>query len=274
MKIDGVTYDNPNYGYTTTVDFPFTFCDNGDDTVSTFDAGDIYDRYSCKCSMVFYDTDTYSDFVKNFTRSSGLRGQLITLTECDSTGFFPFGYFVTEPVAGYSCIMSDVKTEDKQDITGKFYKVEFTLSWIYEESRSIRPQSINLEQDGSLTFASVSGLPYPEDGFIKEKAFDQKLNYMMGGYQYGLDINNGDDDRIDVEFTLILTDKQVNNLLQKIIVTYRGGDIPVTAPESYSVCGVERLPDVSYNLKLIDKRLKIKHISHNQFGVSFKMSGR
>jgi hypothetical protein len=170
--------------------------------------------------------------------------------------------------------MSEVVTEDKQDITGKFWKVNFTLSWINEQSRIFTPLSI-VKADGSLTFAGVSGLPYPPDGFVKTKNFDQRLDFMAGGFQYGMDINNTSDDRIDSEFAIILTDAQLNNLMQAIIQNYRGGNIPLMVPDSYSVLGIERSNfGVSRNVKLIDKVLKIKHISHNQFEVVFKITGR
>lgn len=276
MIIDGVTYDNPNFGYVSEVMFPFTYCDVGDDTVQIFDAGEQYDRHRCRCELVFYDSDAFKTFIEGYTRvqTVGGRSRVLNLSACNSTGFYPFGYFIAEPLAGYDVIMSEVLTEDKQDITGKFWKVSFTLSLINEGLRTFTPLSI-VKADGSLTFAGVSGLPYPPDGFKKDKSFDQRLDFMAGGFQFGMDINNGDDDRIDSEFTVILTDAQLNNLMQAIIQNYRGEAIPLTVPDSYSVFGIERSNSaVSRNVKLIDKVLKIKHISHNQFEVVFKITGR
>jgi hypothetical protein len=273
MKIDGVEYENPNYGYVTEVHFPFTYCETGEGSVDIFDAGFDYDKHLCKCTMVFHDSDEYKAFIQGYTRRQpfGGRSALLTFTECDSSGFHPFGYFVTEPEDGYIVMMSNVKTEDKQDVTGKYWKVSFSLAWINEQERTFRPLSI-VKPDGSLTFAGVSGLPYPAEGFKKDKSFEQKLDLMAGGFQYGLDINNTDDDRIDTEFSLELTDAQVNNLMQSIIQNYRGNNTPLSCPDIYSVFGLERSNfGNTRNVKLIDKVVKIKHISLNRHEATFKI---
>jgi len=275
MKIDGVLYENPDYGYVTEIHFPFTYCETGEGSVDIFDAGGAYDKHLCKCSLVFHNAAEYRSFIISFTRRQpfGGRGAILTFTECDSSGFHPFGYFVTEPAEGYSVIMGDVTPEDKQDITGKYWRVSFTLAWINEQSRSFRPLS-PVVADGEMNFAGVAGLPYPALGFKKDKSFDQRLDFMPGGYQYGLDINNTDDDRIDTEFTVELTDAHVNNLMQSIILNYRGNSIPLTCPDIYSVFGLERTFHTYMlirNVKLTDKVVTIKHLSLNRHEVTFSI---
>lgn len=281
MKFSGIdlSFDNPIYGYKTKIIFPFTFNENGNNTVSVFDYGFDYDKVECSCKLIFTDEYYYRVFNSIYTKTNDPdqtgRSDLLKMTDCNAFGFYPFGFFVSEPQGGYSVYMKDVVTHDKQDFLGKIWSVDFSLVWdLSVDTRTFTPIS-PFTHDGDFSLAGITGLPYPEDGFEKEKDFDQKIYYNFGGNVYGLDISNKKYDQTTSSFLLRLTNSQLNSLMQSIIINFRGSPIPYSCPSTYSPFGIEKtewaVENTSGFLQIIDKNIIINHIGCNQFDISFKV---
>lgn len=262
--------NNPNYGYTTTIQMPFNVVSLGNNKIMSYDNGEIYDRYTCNVSIVLDNQHDYQELYNALCVNGSLRGENVKLSECNSTGFYPFGCHVSEPVGGYTVVVSKVVFRDKVDDVGKFWKIDLMFTWLHNKGSEVVYNSpVAFGQDGSLTIGTVSGLPFPGNGFDIDNSYSVNVNQNYGGVAYvtALDYLTGDNnkERINSSFSLALSNNQLNNLLIDIITDYRSSNTPISTPEIYFPFGAGVSTFSNFMFKLTSGKIEIKHRIHNIF---------
>ena len=270
MKINGTTFPNFNKGYTTEVKFPFSISKLGNNKVSIWDAGSYYDQYKCKGKLVLSDTEMDSLF--NIYNNTA-RGQAVTLTECQSTGFYPFGTAVAD--TSFSVYIDKIKNRGMTDLVGKRFTVDLEFLWEFPTSGGASTITWNNPlsycKRGSLKLLNYTDVAFPKDGFKIKKGLDVTNQNYKGSQFYGLSFPIINQEWEETEFSLRLRNNISSNLMYNLINTYRANTIYIEGADNYFIFGKDKADSTEYETKMNTDTLTIKHINEQEFEFKFNL---
>jgi hypothetical protein len=270
MKINGTTFPNFNKGYTTEVKFPFSISKLGNNKISIWDAGNYYDQYKCSGKLVL--TGAEMDSLFNIYNSSA-RGQSVTLTECQSTGFYPFGPAVAD--TSFTVYIDDIKNRGMTDLVAKRFTVELTFLWEYPTSGGASTITWNNPlpycKEGSLTFLNYTDVNFPGGGFKIKKGLGVVNQNPKGSQFYGVFFPILNNEWEESEFTLNLKNDLASNLIYNLINTYRSNTIFIEGGANYYIFGRDKGDETQFSVKFNNDTLKIKHVNEEDFEVKFEV---
>lgn len=270
MKINGTDFPNLNKGYKTIITLPFEIETLGDNTISIWDAGNLYDQYMCKGTLILTATEMDSLFaIYNNTD----RGDTVTLTDCISTGFFPFSPAVAD--TSYEVYIDNIKNKGMVDDIGKLFRVNVELLWKFPTAGGASTISWNNPlaycKEGSLTFANYSDIRFPGDGFSIEKGHDVSIQNYKGAEFYGVTFDNKDTEWNLSEFSLVLRTNISSNIIYNLINTYRGNSIPIEGKDNYYIFGKDKGDNTLFSVKTNTNTLELKHVNHDNFELDIEV---
>jgi len=268
MRLNGVDFPNFNWGYKTEIKFPFEISKLGNNKISIYDAGKYYDQYKCTGTMILTETQM-GNLHAIYTATK--RGEVVALTECVNTGFYPFTCAVDE--ASYNVWIDDIKDKGMVDGIGKLFSVELTFLWEFPTAGGAsdiawhNPQTYCKE--GSLSFATYSDIRFPESGFKPKKSVSVSVQGYKGATFTGVNFPTATEELERSEFDLTLREGITSNLLYKIINTYRGNSIFIEGSDNYYIFGRDQGDSTLFSVKMNSDTLKIKHNAFNDFSIGF-----
>lgn len=271
MKINGTTFPNFNKGYTTEIKFPFSISKLGNNKINIWDAGSYYDQYKCKGKMVLTGAEMDSLF-QIYSDTLYSRGNSVTLTECQSTGFYPFGPAVAD--TSYTVYIDDIKNKGMTDLVAKRFTVEVTFLWEFPTSGGASTISWNNPltycKRGSLEFANYTDVPFPENGFKIKKGLDVVNQNYKGSQFYGADFVNSEDyEWEESKFTLNLRTNLASNIIYNLVNTYRSNIIFLQGSNNYYAFGRDKGDTTRFSVKMNTDTIKIKHNNEEEFIIDF-----
>lgn len=266
--VQNYDFPNFNYGYKTEIIFPFETSELGNKKISIRDYGTYYDKYRCRGKLILTETEVQNIYTiyNNTPRSSS-----VTLSECINSGFFPFSPAVAE--TSFTVYLDDIKNNGMVDEVGKLFEVELTFLWEFPESGGASNISWNNPlsycKEGSLTFANITDMNYPNGGFKIKKGYDVVHQNYKGNKFYGVDFNNPTTQWNQAEFELRLRQNLTSNLIYNLVNTYRNNTILIEGAENYYIFGEDQGDSTQFSVKLNENVISIKHDAYDSFRITF-----
>jgi len=270
MKISGTDFPNLNDGYKTTVMMDFEITRLGNNKIALRDYGSTYDKYQCKGSVFLDKTEV--DALYDIYNDTG-RGQVLTLTDCVETGFYPFTIAVDEN--SYDIILDEPKNRGMVDDAGKIFQVDLTFMWKFPLLGGVNNIQWNNPvpycKEGNLEFASYTEIRFPKDGFDPKKGHDVYNQNNRGAVFYGVNFPTKDSEWNETEFSLNLRGDIASNLIYRILNTYRSNDIFIKGADNYFIFGADQGDNTQYTVKMNTGEVEIKHVEHEDFEIEFNL---
>ena len=266
MILNGITFPAPNWGYTTRIEFPFSFSKLSNGSMNAYDPGQQYDKYSCTGTFIFTgpEMDSFYNIYNNTNR-----GESIKLQAGD--GFFPFSIAVDQPLSGFDVYIVAPNSKGMKDDIGKSYEIKLKFIWAYTTAIVFKLDNSSYCKEGDLTFLTNSDIRYPSSGFKPKQQHSVAVQDTKGGQVYGF--NNPNDLQENLSgFTLTLRGDILQNLVNKLINSFRSTVISIEGGDNYFIFTRSEGDNTAFNVKINDNIVKIKHKNFENFDIDFSLT--
>ena len=270
MKLNGVEFTNPQFGYRTNIELPFHKAVLSNGNIKMYDDSNLYDAYECACESTM-TKDEMEQFIEFYDISQ--RGEELTLEADD--GFFPFTPIVytttdVDNAYTYKVYIKDMNYRGETNIVKKHFTVRYTFVLSREGDIVYLPTLPQAKPQGSMTFGAgeiaIEGVNYPERGFDVDKEYSVFPTQTQGGKVYGTKyIQDSQHHTSRMRFNL--EEGMITNMLYRIVHSYRSSPFFITVANKYFPFGVDRGDDKDFFIRLVDGNLSVTHSSFNQFRV-------
>ena len=227
------------------------------------DNGETFDHVILNAT--WFQGQGYTSSMINLFKNTS-RGGTLDIITTSGNGFYPIGVQSGDTGTFNFAVME----YDQQATIGHpadYFYVNAKLHQ-YGSLNRWNPTGVS---EGGLAIAGVSGLRFP-DNYQKP---DFKLNFVSQiteqDHYYQIDRVTGDSFIITLD--LILFDVNMANLINALTHgTYRNAIIPISSPANSYLFGYENGSSGTYNCKLIQDVIVLKHELYNRWSVSLKFS--
>lgn len=270
MKINGLTFENPDYGYETKISMPFHIARAFNGELSIRDDGKLYDKWLCDGCKVIMDRSEIESFYSIY--NSVNRGERLDLTDTITSGFFPFTPLLPEGT-GHTVYLDSVRNRGAVNVLAKTFSVEFSLLLEYNTLtyNTIVPDNC---KDGSIVIGSsgleVDGIRYPEGGFKPYKSYMVNPINTNGGKIYG-SYYDSTSEYCETGMKIICTEKNCRNILYRLLYSFRSSVFKIYVPERSFPFGYDKGDDQIFNVRLTSGDISVKHIAFNQFEIDLNL---
>ena len=274
MMINGLAFPNPDFGYETTIKLPFYYSRLGNGKTTVRDEGRQYDSYAAKCSCVM-PRSSMDEFHALYDESG--RGGRLTLSECRTSGFYPF-----TPAAlsvdgleedAYSVTLSNINQKGAVDLLAKGFRVDFEMLLGFDEG-VVQSAAQPARPEGSMSMSAVTinggvaidGIRYPVSGFAPSVGYNVYSRHMLGGgvETINYDYHRGGKEPKSAGMTITATEAAANGIIQALLFNIRANKFTITAPDGYHLFG---RGTGEFDVRLNSAELKVKHTRFDEFEI-------
>jgi len=254
---------NPDFGYKTTIDFPFDMVDLDSGMFSARDEGTSYDNRKCECEFILSETEANN--LNTMLRSTA-RAQVMTLSLPASDGFFPFG--ADKGDAGNFTVSARIaKTGAIQHHPFRRFRVgvEFinTGNWpVYALPAEV--------SDGVYTIGNVSELREPISMFEPNQLYNVDVDFTADNVPKFFD-RGADSDIAKTKFNLTSNESKMAALLDYIASTARATEFQMKTPQYAYPFGRDHDVAWTYTVQLSNKTLTCTHENYNRFTLGIEL---
>lgn len=258
-----VEISSPQFGYTTTIEYPWDYLKMSDGTYQAHDDGAQYDKRSCVCEFILSGTEM--DNLQVLVNATA-RGQNLVMTLPSDSGFFPFG-----PDKGDAGTFTVAVFFDT---TGKISMSPYR-KWI------VRLRIVNVGAypayslpaqvtDGSFIFGSVSECRMPQNLFEPQIEYAVSIDFTENNTAHYFDRGEEADVTL-TQFTLQMNESKAAAIFDFITNTARTAEFNIETADYFYAFGMGYGSGISHAVQLLSKTFQIRHVRHNEFETSFKL---
>jgi hypothetical protein len=254
----------PEYGYKSTIDFPWDIdiLDTGNHV--TFDAGYLYDKYRCDFDLLL--TPTQQTQLNALVKNTGRAVNTLTMTMNATCGFFPF-----TPVNGdggpFTVALAIVKSEVLIEEPFRYFRVSCSVWNMGSFPAYSLPAQI---AEGSLYMCGISNLRFPttwfdpteDNGILHDITENGAIDFIDRGVSAA-------SWHTDMNFTWG-TGNTAAFLQALLNVNVRSTYFNFSTQPYHYAFGNDKGSQGNYMIKLIQDSIEFTHDTFNQF--TFKLS--
>ena len=263
-----ITIGQPWFGYTSTINMPFTIEKLSNGTYATYDPSSTCDVRQCQCTLYLDSTDhaAFTDFMGDATKGRGRDDIVMTLPT--GSGFFPFGPDKGD-VGAFTVAISPPDYQGIVESPYKYFMTEIVITNTGSYPSYTPPAHTDLKE-GSWTFGTITDLRMPQGLFSPtiHTAFDTQIT--RGGAAMALDRAIGGDWE-ETEFTWELNEAKAAAICAYITGTSRAAGFNIIPGADYYPFGYVA-GNSTITCRLIQNVISITHDRHNQFTFDLRLA--
>ena len=268
----------PLFPYTTTIDLPFEIQKLENGSYDCYDHGggvaDVYDSRRCQCTFELSATEIglfNAFFSEDNQATTKARGFDVTMRMNTDSGFHPFG-----PDKGDAGDFTVALQIENHGAVGEEPMEYFRIGVDIANTGAWPSYSMPAEvADGSFTFGTVTDVRFPPQWFKPKVEYRVYRTIEQDGSVRWIDRGqNGD--WFESAFELHANESKMGRIVAYLVGTARVAAFQVISPAAgitgYYIFGYDKGAAGTYNVKMIQDTLKIKHDRYNHFSMPISLS--
>lgn len=260
----------PIFGYDTTIAMPIDFSYQDDGSVTAYDSGPdaALDVRQCRCDLFL--TETEQALLMRVTDDTKARARNIGLELSTGSGFFPFGADIGD--SGTFTVSVQITNPGSIGMAPlRHFKNTVLLTMIDKPVYSI-PADESLV--GPVTIGSIENIKFPDVWFQAGQGFKTKTSIMNGGTSVYLN-RGASGDAYSTSFELRMRNARCARLLEYLTGSGRAdalSGMDLIVPNGCYPFGRNKATGGTFNTKLIQDTLQIKHVGFQQFNMTLNLA--
>ena len=255
----------PYFGYTVDIDLPLHTKRKADGHYGSWDDGEGYDKYNF--TGTFHLPQAQQSALEEVVMSA-TRASTLTLTCLSNQGFYPFSPYKGDSGA-FEVAVTGFEAMGIGEAPYKYFKTVIKLLAVDFPAYAVPADATDY---GTLTIGNVSNVRFPDNWFSPKTAYNRDVAVPAEASSVSFLDKGKSGDRFDTGMQLDCSTVKLANLTNYIVGASRASALQVVAPTDSYMFGHNKTDSATYNCRLIDNTLRMKHNSFKRWTFDMMMN--